>query len=192
MGIDVVDIRTFQSMNSSREYFLDTNVLYWYCYPRITGTQMPVNAKPYYSFVDSLVSSGNPILTSVYNISELLNIVEKNEFSIFKDSHPEADYSIKDFRKDSGERSRMQQNLRTTLSNVTNTCTVLSFNFDEPCMEAFVDSFATHRCDVFDYVILRNCIANNKLNIVTDDNDFSTISGIKLYTANEITINAAK
>ena len=40
MGVDVIDIRKFASINSSKEYFLDTNVLYWYCYPRITGYQM--------------------------------------------------------------------------------------------------------------------------------------------------------
>ena len=192
MSVNVTDIRTFSSIDNSREYFLDTNVLYWYCYPRITGKHLSSQSQPYYDFVDGLVSAGNPIVTSVYNISELLNVVEKNEFDIYRQKHTEAVYKIKDFRRDSTERKRMQQNLKTTLSNVHNTCKILAFDFEEGHMADFVDTLSQHRCDVFDYVILQNCIALNHLNIVTDDNDFSTISGIRLYTANEITINAVK
>lgn len=192
MSVNVTDIRTFSSIDNSREYFLDTNVLYWYCYPRITGKQLSPQARPYYDFVDGLVSAGNPIVTSVYNISELLNVVEKHEFDIYKQKHTEADYKIKDFRRDSTERKRMQQNLKTTLSNVRSTCKILAFDFKEEHMADFVDTLSQHRCDVFDYVILKNCIVLNHLNIITDDNDFSTIDGIKLYTANGITINAAK
>lgn len=191
MGVDVIDIRKFASINSSKEYFLDTNVLYWYCYPRITGYQMPLRGQPYYDFVDGLVSAGNPIITSIYNVSELLNVVEKNEFEIFKKQHTEAVYSIKDFRRNANERIRVQNNLKTTLSNVRNTCRILVFDFKDEHMTSFVDTLPNHRCDLFDYIILQNCISLNKVNIITDDNDFSTIDGIKLYTANDVTINAA-
>ena len=82
--MNIIDINSFSSINNSKEYFLDTNVLYWYVYPRygLTKKSVEYQAKPYYDFVDRLVSDGNPLCTSVYNISELLNIIEKNEFAI--------------------------------------------------------------------------------------------------------------
>ena len=75
----IIDINKFSSVNNSKAYFLDTNVLYWYVYPRYGLSRKSVlhQAQPYYDFVDKLVAAGNPLFTSVYNISELLNVIEK-------------------------------------------------------------------------------------------------------------------
>ena len=62
--------------DTNKKFFLDTNVLYWYTYPRF-AENLTRQARPYYDFVDALVSSGNPLYTSVYNLTELLNVVEK-------------------------------------------------------------------------------------------------------------------
>lgn len=32
--MNIIDINSFSSINNLKEYFLDTNVLYWYVYPR--------------------------------------------------------------------------------------------------------------------------------------------------------------
>nr|DAE50823.1 MAG TPA: hypothetical protein [Caudoviricetes sp.] len=49
----------------------------------------------------------------------------------------------------------------------------------------FVNDFINHRCDVFDYAILEHCKSTQRLNIISDDSDFSTMDKIILYTANE-------
>lgn len=190
----IIDINTFSSINNTRKFFLDTNVLYWYTYPRYGTTKHGIQkqAQPYYNFVDKLVSDGNPIFTSVYNISELLNVIEKNEFDIYMATHPDSYYNIKDFRKDTTERNEVQKILKVALINVNSICTILDFNFTYSALNDFTQSFSKHRCDPFDYIILQNCIGTNHTNIITDDNDFSTIGGITLYTANETTLNASK
>ena len=38
----------------------------------------------YYNFVDRLVQNGNTIVTSIYNVSEFLNIIEKHEYEIYQ------------------------------------------------------------------------------------------------------------
>ena len=74
----IVDINTYVSINNTRAFFLDTNVLYWYTYPRFNSQlELPQNAKIYYRFVDNLVAAGNPLYTSIYNLTELLNVIEK-------------------------------------------------------------------------------------------------------------------
>ena len=52
--MNIIDINSFSSINNSKEYFLDTNVLYWYVYPRygLTKKSVEYQAKPYYDFVD--------------------------------------------------------------------------------------------------------------------------------------------
>lgn len=182
----IVNINNFSSINNSRKYFLDTNVLYWYVYPRygLTKRSVKYQAKPYYDFVDKLVADGNPLFTSFYNISELLNVIEKNEFDIFSAANPNCHYTLKDYRKDPVERGKLQALLSTTLNNAYAVCTILDFNFTCSQLENFAQTLSAHRCDPFDYVILNNCIATNYTNIISDDNDFTTVSGIDLYTAN--------
>lgn len=182
-----VDLTTYAPINNQRDFFLDTNVLYWYTYPRVHIISNPYTKQqsaPYYDFVDTLVSNGNPLYTSIYNITEMLHVIEKNEFSLYKIQHPELKWTIKDFRKISNERDQMKRNLSTTLSNVKNICTILDFNFTYDSLEQFVLEFDNHRCDTFDYAILKNCIKENKLNVISDDSDFSTMEQLHLYTAN--------
>ena len=191
--MSIVNINQFSSINNSKEYFLDTNVLYWYVYPRygLTKKSVKYQAQPYYDFIDKLVADGNPLFTSVYNISELLNVIEKNEFDIFLATNPNCHYTLKDYRKDNTERKKLKNLLNITLSNAEAVCTILDFNFTYSQLENFTKTFSSHRCDPFDYVILTNCIATNHTNIISDDNDFTTVSEINLYTANIQSLNCS-
>ncbi len=181
-----IDLTTFMSMDNQRAFFLDTNVLYWFTYPRygIIKKSDKHRAAPYYDFVDRLVSNGNPLFTSIYNITEMIHVIEKNEFDIFNTNHPEADYSIKDVRRMPDERNHLKNNLSTALTNAKNICTILDFNFTYDILDQFVENLEKHHCDPFDYAILKNCIKENKINVISDDNDFSTMEQICLYTAN--------
>lgn len=180
----IIDITTYQSINNARKYFIDTNALYWYTYPRFSNN-LSVQAIPYYNFIDSLVASSNPLITSIYNISELLNVIEKNEYEIYINTHPDNNYiSKKDFRRMPAERLKLQNMMKTTVENVYAICDVIEFPFEKVNMNQFVNSLTAHRCDVFDYMIVQNNIKEENKNIITDDNDFCTISDITIYTAN--------
>ncbi len=190
----IKDINTFVPVDNNKVFFLDTNVLYWYAYPRYGTTHQGTKyqAQPYYDFVDKLVASGNPLYTSVYNISELLNVIEKNEYDIFNTANPELHYSKKDFRKNASERGKVKKILSTTLDNVKNICSIVEHDFQQECLDEFVEKYEEHRCDPFDYIILSNCQKESKVNIISDDGDFSTITKINLFTANEIILNEAR
>ena len=112
MSNKIVDITTYQSINNTRTYFIDTNALYWYTYPRFSNN-LSAQAIPYYNFIDSLVAANNPLITSIYNISELLNVIEKNEFDIYTHTHPDAQHiSRKDFRRMPSERLNLQKMMK--------------------------------------------------------------------------------
>lgn len=182
----IVDLRTYASINNTRNFFLDTNVLYWYTYPRfLEPGQLTITAQIYYNFIDSLTAAGNPLITSVYNLTELLNVIEKNEFDIYCHLHPDLPITRKDFRKMSSERREVGKIMQTALNNVKELCTVVDFNFSQTAVNRFANTFTNHRCDVFDYAILNNCINSQFLNIISDDSDFSTMEKITLYTAND-------
>lgn len=182
----IVDLRTYASINNTRKFFLDTNVLYWYTYPRFSlPNQLTRTAKIYYDFIDKLIAAGNPLETSVYNLTELLNVIEKNEYDIYCNLHTEIPITRKDFRKMLPERTNVGKIMKTSLNNAKGICKIIDFDFTQTTIHRFVDDFVKHRCDVFDYTILQYCIQSKNLNIISDDSDFSTMEKINLYTANE-------
>ena len=79
----------------------------------------------------------------------------------------------------------MKNILLTSLSNVESICKIIDFNFTNAHVHDFINDLSEHRCDIFDYAILKNCISSSMLNIISDDSDFSTMEKINLYTANE-------
>lgn len=189
----VVNLRTYSSINNQRIFFLDTNVLYWYSYPRFSQPgQLSPTAQLYYNFIDSLTAAGNPLFTSIYNLTELLNVIEKNEFDIYRDLNPELPITRKDFRKMANEHQKVGELMKTTLNNVRSICSVIDFNFVSDTLDHYLSDFNDHRCDVFDYAILRNCITTKYLNVISDDGDFFTMEKISLYTANENTLELAQ
>lgn len=188
MGNEIKDIRLFSSINNTKEFCLDTNVLYWYTYPRYTyesAKGIQKQAEPYYNFVDKLVSDGNPLITTRYNVSELINIIEKHEYEIFCKLHPEKNYTKKDFRRIGEQRVSLKRILKTTLANVNSICQIADFNFTEEILDSCINTMENHRCDVFDFAILSFYTQNNHFNIITDDSDFSSVKDICLFTANE-------
>lgn len=183
----IKDINSYVPMNNNTTYCLDTNALYWYCYPRYG-----INLKPnrvseigvYYDFVDRLVQNGNTIVTSIYNVSEFLNIIEKHECEIYQKLNRGIKYNIKDLRNIEAQRANLKRQMTVSINNVYAICKVLEYAMERTTIDNFVDKLHEHKCDVFDYVILDYYKKNKNLNIVTDDADFMSIDGINIFTAN--------
>lgn len=84
----------------------------------------------------------------------------------------------------STEREKLQNIMKTTLNNVQNICDIIDFPFKLTKVTDFVNTLRKHRYDIFDYLILDNCIKDQTINIISDDSDFFTYGNINLFTAN--------
>lgn len=188
----IKDIRTYMPVNNNTVFCLDTNVLYWYCYPRYNDNLHPQRVSEigvYYEFVDRLVRNGNPIITSIYNVSEFLNVIEKHECEIYQKLHDDIVVSVKDLRNIKQEREKLKRLMAVSTNNVFETCEIIEFEMKKSVIDKFVDNLHSHKCDVFDYVTLDYYKEHNKLNIVTDDADFMSVDGINIFTSNEQMLN---
>lgn len=188
----IKDIHSYMPMNNNTIYCLDTNALYWYCYPRYGINVNPNRVSEievYYNFIDRLVQNGNTIVTSIYNVSEFLNIIEKHEYEIYQKLNSEIKYNIKDLRNMATERAKLKRQMTVSINNVYATCKVLEFAMERITIDNFVGKLHEHKCDVFDYVILDYYKKNKNLNIVTDDADFMSIDGINIFTGNPQILN---
>ena len=181
----IIDIKTIGNTFSNTEFFIDTNVLYWYSYSKYELFNDPVKrqAQPYLDFLESLIENDNLIFTSIYNLSELLHIIEKHEFEIFQETNTGKRLNIKDFRKITS-REGVKSELLTALENTKDLCSIMEYPFYLSDLEEFINTSDTHRCDNYDYIIIKNCIEQGKLNVISDDSDFVSMPGINLYTAN--------
>ena len=189
----VKDITTDTPVNNKKKYFLDTNVLFWCCYPRI-GLVSPKDASrytPYINYVSKIKKNLNPIYTSSLNISEMINLIERKEFELFQSLPGSMGYNKKDYRAEEAKRLFIQSNTQTALINATDLCQIIDCPVNYDKIDEFVKDLTSHRCDVFDYLFLNVCKEQEITDIVTDDGDFLTVPGITLYTSNQTSLNCS-
>lgn len=196
MGItkaSVIDIRKLNSkdVDKTKVFALDTNILYWMHYSRCSLTgHASYQLEDYPNFISELITNGNKLVTTIYNITELLYIIERNEFEIYNLTNPKI--SKKAFRDILKERNDVKIELETVILQIKELYEIKEFSIDILGIDEFTNNFVNHNCDDFDYLIVKNLISNGVNNIISDDSDLVTMEKITLYTSNNNTISKAK
>lgn len=177
----VFDIRNINidSLNKGI-YAVDTNVLYWMHYSRCYGA--PYQLSIYPDFIAGLLDKGCTLVTTIYNITELLNLIEKQEYEIFK-LHNQ-NITKKQFRYLEQERLNVKKELDSVYSQIKTIYQIKEFNVNINQVNEFVNNFDKHKCDNFDYIIIKFLIQNGINNIIGDDYDFLSMENINIFTAN--------
>jgi len=55
-----------------------------------------------------------------------------------------------------------------------------------------VNRFVREKVDGYDVYLLQSMLASGLVQIITDDGDFATVAGVRVFTANRSVIKAAK
>lgn len=172
------------AVSPSEVLALDTNVLLWTFYPKLTPGKA-YQTRDYPPFVTSAITRGNPIVVTSFCLNEMLNIVEKTEYDLFK-FNTGSRISRKDFRGLPAERSKVQsqnQLILRQLQAIPNLQIVRS-KANRKTIHRFNYYFNTHLADFFDFCLIEFCNRHN-YSIVSDDRDFNSpfFKGV-LYSAN--------
>jgi len=69
---------------------------------------------------------------------------------------------------------------------------LLSLAVDEPTTDSALARFQNKKVDGYDLFILETMKSNAVLQVITDDGDFATVSGIQVFTANRNVISSAR
>ena len=170
---------------------LDTNVLYWMHYTRCSmGKQIPHQTAIYPNIIEELLENDIKLVTTIYNITELLYIIERHEWEIYKINNN--NIGIKDFRELANERINLKNELITVTEQIKLAYEVIEYPIQILGLDEFVNNLETHGCDNFDYLILKYLKESNITKVLADDRDYITIDGITLYTANKKSVNKAR
>ena len=188
----VYDINTLDTTKIKNNVFvIDTNVLYWMHYSRCHIVDKIGNQTIIYPrFIKDLISNNNKVVTSSCNISELVNLIEKKEHEIYKNTN--SSITKKHFRSLSSERIKVKSELESVLLQVKSIYDIQDLFFKSSEIESFVSEFENHKCDSIDFIVINHVINNGLINFVTDDLDYITIDNLNVYTANANAINLAK
>lgn len=192
IAANVVDIRTDNPFKGEN-FFVDTNVWYWMTYTRASSSALPYQITDYPNYVNSVLDAGGKIYQNGLSFAELAHLIEKTEFDIFNKIHRAERIKSKEFRHNhSLEREKVIAEIEAAWGQVKSMAEPLEITIDESTTEAARKHIKTNLLDGYDLFILQLLTRHNVLQIITDDGDFATIPGIKMFTSNKNVIKTAQ
>jgi len=184
---EVVDI---QSDNPKADdiFLVDTNAWYWHTYTNASISSRFYQITEYPSYIAKAISANALLLYSGLSLAELAHNIEKAEREIFGST-----LKPKEYRHNyPTERGKVVTEVQSAWSQVTSTAVCTDVLVNEETSEAALTRFQTQLLDGYDLLILEAMDNANIAQIITDDGDYVTVPGIKVFTANYGAIAAAR
>ena len=185
----IVDITT-DSPKADDVFLVDTNVWYWMTYPNATS-YVPSQLANYPGYLNKALAADSKIHHSGLSLAELSHLIEKTEREIYERSN--GTIRPKEYRHNlSGERSRVASEIKAAWGQVVSLADPLAVTIDDMTATAALNRLQTEKLDGYDLFILESMKNHGVIQVITDDGDFATVSGIQVFTANRNVIAAAK
>lgn len=186
---EVVDITT-DSPKVDDAFLVDTNVWYWMTYPKATS-YVPGKLAEYPGYLNKALAEDSKMHHSGLSLAELSHLIEKTEREIYERSN--GTIKSKEYRHNlSGERSRVVSEIKAAWGQVVSLADPLTVTIDAITAVAALDRLQTEKLDGYDLFILESMKNHGVVQVITDDGDFITVSGIQVFTANRNVITAAR
>lgn len=194
---DVINI-TSDTPKAEDVFLVDTNVWYWMTYPK-AATSASLNRYQYQlsdypAFVNKALTVGSRICHTGLSLAELSHLIEKTELEIYaKTTGALGAIKPKEYRHNAPiERSRVVSEVKAAWGQIKSLASPLAITIDAPATTAALNRLQNERVDGYDLFILETMRNHEVVQLITDDGDFSTISGIQVFTANRSVLSAAR
>jgi predicted nucleic acid-binding protein len=185
----VVDV-TVDTPKSEDVFLVDTNVWYWLTYPNAISF-IPSQLSEYPGYLNKALGTKSRIHHSGLSLAELAHLIERTEREIYEKAFGKI--KLKEYRHNLvGERSRVFSEIQAAWSQVTALADPLTLTINAPTTNAALSRFQTEKVDGYDLFILEAMKNHGVVQVITDDGDFATVSGIQVFTANRDVISAAR
>ena len=184
---EVVDIRS-DSHSKDDIFLVDTNVWYWYTYTNASISALNYQITEYPSYVAKAISVDSLLLYCGLSFAELTYNIEQAERKIFN-----PDIRPKEYRHNyPAERAKVVAEVETAWNQVTSIAACTDILINEDKTNTALKRFQTQLLDGYDLLILEAMDKAGVKQIITDDGDYLTVPGIRVFTANGGAISAAK
>ncbi|BAZ21588.1 hypothetical protein NIES4073_24660 [Kalymmatonema gypsitolerans NIES-4073] len=185
---EVVDIRS-DTPRKEDIFLVDTNAWYWHTYTNASIYSLNYQITEYPSYIAKAISANSLLLYCGLSLAELAHNIEQTEKRIFS-SNPK--FSSKEYRHNyPTERAKVVAEVQAAWSQVTSTAVCTDILISEETSNAALTRFQTQLLDGYDLLILEAMDKAAVMQIITDDGDYVTVPGMKVFTANGSAIAAA-
>ena len=194
---DIVDLRKDNPINND-SFFVDTNVWYWMGYLN-AGHQdgnVPQNYQlsVYPTYIATADKVGSKLFVCTLSFAELTHTIERNELEIFNKSKG-LKVGTKRFRQDYPiERASVIADIEYAwdVAEKTANGNILEINVAHPSVSDAITRLKSETLDGYDVFMIEAMMAKGIDKVITDDQDFGSIAGITVFTANKSLIDAAR
>ncbi|WP_043589478.1 hypothetical protein [Geminisphaera colitermitum] len=194
----VVDLAAHTPV-AGESYLVDTNVWWWASYvfaPELAETKKPKHYQlsVYPNFLKRAKLAGAALHWSPLSWPELAHHIERTEYEMAKYyGSPDADNPKSYRHNDAVERARVVRVIADAWAEVDALGSQLG---DMVMSSASIEEAATLQkeaeLDGYDLFLALALQKSGVTGIVTDDGDFATVPGIRMFTANRNVLNAAQ
>lgn len=184
---EVVDIRS-DTPKKDDIFLVDTNVWYWYTYTNASISSRPYQIREYPSYLAKAISANSLLLYCGLSFAELAHQIEKTQREIFSST-----IKPKEYRHNfPAERAKVVAEVQAAWNQVTSIAACAEILINETTTNTALIRFQTQLLDGYDLLILEAMDKAGVKQIITDDGDYVTVPGIKVFTANGGAISAAR
>ncbi|MEH1907682.1 hypothetical protein [Nostoc sp.] len=184
---EVVDIRSDAPKNDDI-FLVDTNAWYWYTYTNASISSRYYQITEYPSYIAKAISANSWLSYCGLSLAELAHNIEQTEREIFSST-----LKSKEYRHNfPTERAKVVAEVQAAWSQVISSAVCTDVLVSEETSNAALTRFQTQLLDGYDLLILEAMDKAGVTQIITDDGDYVTVPGIKVFTANNSAIAAAK
>lgn len=186
---DVIDIKADEPKGTD-VFLVDSNVWFWVTYTSASTTAEPYQTLHYPAYVDKALAAGARICRSGLSMEELAHLIEETQWQIYSSYVQKV--KAKEYRHNfPDERTRVVSEVQVAWTQVKTMAEPVNITIDDATTDAALYSFQNHGVGGYDLFILETMARQNVLQIMTDDGDFATVPGIKVFTANRNILKAA-
>jgi predicted nucleic acid-binding protein len=191
----IVDIST-DTPNSTDCFLVDTNVWFWMTYANagyneLQRERLANTMSIYADYINAAYRANAKLCWCGLSLAELAHQIEKTEREIYESAV--RSISPKEYRHNlPDERSRIVSEIQAAWEQIKSLAAPLKVTIDSQTTDVCLAYLQNEKVDGYDIFILEAMKNNGVVQIITDDGDFATVSGIQVFTANRNVINTAR
>jgi hypothetical protein len=189
---NVVDVTVDHPKNTDA-FLVDSNVWFWFAYTKASMQVGYHRTSSYPNYLKQCMSVGATLIKTGLSLSELAHVIEKTEFEIYSANPAIGKISKKEYRHNLlAERANVVAEIESVWNQIDPIGTQMEIRVEELLTRAALARLKKERLDGYDAITTETFLKTPYKNILTDDGDFVTVTGITVFTANSSVINQAR
>jgi len=189
---EVVDLST-DTIQGTDTFFVDTNVWLWMTYSRASHDASYYQLTVYPNYLQAALKARAKLHHCGLTLAEVAHVIERIEHQVYNSTAVAYGGTQKDkkaLRHDAKHRLAVTSEISSAWKQVGKMSGLVDITVNATATDSAIKRLASTTLDAYDALMLE--VAGGCAQIVTDDADFCSVPGIRVFTGNKAALTAAK